>query len=181
MINEDVHFRDLFTPDTLENFCQICSMNFKSARSKKNMFLYHYGTTQQVGGRGPRMSDLPINILRRGTIPYYSITFDQHKIFYDFFSTDVVDSFLNSFYKVYRPDKENKIQGYVEIINQQRGEIILEDTRVWLTNTFTTNHFNDFVRGEQTGQTGSSWHFKRFQRLGVIVTSISEAKRIMSS
>ena len=63
------------------------------------------------------MSDLPINILRRGTIPYYSITFDQHKNFYDFFSTDVVDSFLNTFYQVYRPDKENKIQGYVEIIN----------------------------------------------------------------
>ena len=38
--------------------------------------------------------------------------------------------FLNSVYQVYRPGKENKIQGYVEIINQQRGEIILEDTKV---------------------------------------------------
>ena len=38
--------------------------------------------------------------------------------------------FLSSVYQVYRPGKENKIQGYVEIINQQRGEIILEDTKV---------------------------------------------------
>ena len=81
------------------------------------MSLYHYGTKQQVGGRGPRMSDLSIHILRIETITYYSITFDQHKSFYDFFSIDVVDSFLNSVCQVYRPDKENKIQGYVEIIN----------------------------------------------------------------
>ena len=55
-----------------------------------------------------------------------------------------------------------------------------------MTNTFTTKHFNDFVRGELKdqitkrvivdGQTGSSWHFKRFERLNVIVTPISEAK-----
>ena len=99
--------------------------------------------------------------------------------------------FLNSVHQVYRPGKENKIQGYVEIINQQRGEIILEDTKVWLTNNFTRKHFNDFVRGELrdkitkrvivNGQTGSSWHFKRFERLSVIVTAISDAKRIMSS
>ena len=62
------------------------------------------------------MSHLPINILRRGKILYYSITFDQHKKFYEFFSTDVVDSFLNSVYQVYLPDKENKIQIYVTII-----------------------------------------------------------------
>ena len=125
MINEeDVHFRDLFRPDTLENFCQICSMNFKSARSKKkHMFLYHYGTTQQVGGWGLRMSDLPINILRRGTIPYYSITFDQHKFFYDFFRTDVVDSFLNSFYQVYRPDKKKRSKVMLKLLISREGKL----------------------------------------------------------
>ena len=56
-----------------------------------------------------------------------------------------------------------------------------------MTNTFTTKHFNDFVRGELKdeitkrvivdGQTGSSWHFKRFERLNVIVTAISQTKR----
>ena len=193
MINEDdAHFKDLFTPDTHDQTCKICQKKFDSARSKKmHMFLFHYGTSQQIGGRGPGTSDLPLNILRRGPIPYYSITFDQHKLFYDFFSTGLVDDFLNSTYQVYRSDKENKIQGYVEIINQQYDEVILEDTRVLLTNTFTSKHFSDFVRGELkdeitkrvvvNGQTGSSWHFKRFERLKIIVTSLSDAKRILSS
>ena len=89
------------------------------------MFLCHYGTGRQVGGRGPGTSDLPFNILRRGPVIYYIKTFDQHKNFYDFFSTDIVENFLRSVYQVYRPpEKENKIQGYAEeIINQQRGEI----------------------------------------------------------
>ena len=60
---------------------------------KKHMFLYHYGTKQQMGGRGPARSDLPLNILRRGPMTYYSISFDQHKNFYDFFSPGVVDTF----------------------------------------------------------------------------------------
>ena len=82
------------------------------------MFLFYYGTGQQVGGRGPGTSDFPISVLRRGPITYYSINFSQHKNFCHFFSTRVVDSFLNSVYQVNRPDKENKIQGYVEIVNQ---------------------------------------------------------------
>ena len=82
-------------------------------------------------------------------ITYYSISFDQHKSFYDFFSINVVDEFMNSAYAAYRPEKDNKIQGYAEIINQQRGElIVLEDSKIWLTNTFSSRHFNNFVRGE---------------------------------
>ena len=57
------------------------------------MFLVHYGTRQQIGGRDPGTSDLPLNILKRGPITYYSISCGQHKNFYDFFSTDVVDTF----------------------------------------------------------------------------------------
>ena len=101
------------------------------------------------------------------------INISQHKNFYYFFSSGIVDAFLESVYEIYRPLKENKIQEYAEIVNQQRGEIILEDKRVWLTNSFNSKHFNDFVRGEirdeitkriiVNGQTGSSWHFKRFE------------------
>ena len=120
LINEeDAHFKDLFLPDTVDKTWRICRSTFNTARSKKkHMFLFYYGTRQQVGGRGPGTSDFPISVLRRGPITYYSINFSQHKNFYHFFSTRVVDSFLNSAYQVYRPDKENKIQGYVEIVNQ---------------------------------------------------------------
>ena len=188
---EDPYFRCLFNPDTLDRTCHICRFDFLSARSKKkDIFLYHY--QQQVGGSRSGNNDLPLNILRRGSITYYSISFDQHKNFYDFFSSNVVDEFLNSVYAAYRPEKENKIQGYAEIINQQCGELnVIEDSRVWLPNTFTSKHFNDFVRGELreeivkeiivNGQTGNSWHFKRFERLSVIVTPLSDTKRILAS
>ena len=87
-------------------------------------------------------------VLNRGPITHYSINFSQHKNFYDFFNSGIVDAFLYSVYEICRPFKQNKIQGYAEIVNQQRGEIILEDKRVWLTNSFNSKHFNDFVRGE---------------------------------
>lgn len=32
---EDVHFRDLFTPDTIDRKCRICCTSFERARIKK--------------------------------------------------------------------------------------------------------------------------------------------------
>ena len=159
---------------------------------KKLMFLFHYGKHKQIGGnRSQRTSTLPINVLNGEPITHYSINFSQHKNFYDFFSSGIVDALLESVYEIYRPLKENKIQGYAEIVNQQRGEIILEDKWVWLTNSFNSKHFNDFVRGEirdeitkriiVNGQTGSSWHFKRFERLSVIVVLPTDSKKLFSS
>ena len=157
------------------------------------MFLFHYGQhKQQLGGRRSGMSRLPLNILKRGPITYYSINFVQHKNFYDFFSSSAVDVFLDSVYKTFRPvNKESKFQGYAEIVNQQRGEVILEDKRIWLTNSYNSKHFNDFVRGEirdgitkriiANGQTGSSWYFKQFQRLTVIVVSLQDSVKLLSS
>ena len=102
-----------------------------------------------------------------------------------------MDIFLNNVYQVYRPNKENKIQGYAEIINQQQGEIVLENKKVWLTNVYRSKYFNDFVRDELSyqilkrviviGQSGSSWHFKRFERLNVNVVLLSDARSLMSN
>ena len=191
--NEDIYFKDLFLPDTIDKTCRICNVIFKSPRSKKeHMFLFHYGKHRQIGGnRAQRTSTLPISVLNRGPITHYSINFMQHKNFYDLFSSGIVDAFLDSVYEIYRPSKENKIQGYAEIINQQRGDIILEDKRVWLTNSFNSKYFNNFVRGEirdeitkriiVNGQTGSSWHFKRLERLSVIVVPLANSKELFSS
>ena len=164
---------------------------FKSSRSKKiHIFLFHYGKHQQMGGnRDPKTSVLPINVLQRGPITFYSINFNQHKKFYDFFSSGIGDAFLESVYEIYHPTKENKFQGYAEIVNQQRGEIILEDKRGWLTNLFISKYFNEFIRGEirdkitkritVNGQSGSSWYFKRFEHLSVIVVSQSKSKNLI--
>ena len=144
---QDFFFEKLFTPDTNKKTCQICNETFKNCRTKKNhMFLYHYRKYKHMGGN--RTTAFPINVLERGSITYFSINFVQHKKFYDFFSGGIVDAFLDSVHEIFRPDKESKFQGYAVIINQQRGEIIVEDKRVWLTNSFNTKHFNDFVRGE---------------------------------
>lgn len=94
-------------------------------------------------------------------------------------------------YSRFVSDGEYKIQGYAEIINQQHGDfIVAETTRVWLTNTYTARHFNAYVRGSikseivkrviVNGLTGSSWFFKRFQRLIIMGIPVQDFKRIMS-
>ena len=140
----DVHFQNLFEPNTIDKTFTMYRKTFDSARNKK----------KQIGGRGnnPRMSDLPLNILRRPPLTYYSINFEQHKNFYDFFSTGAVDTFLQNVYQVFQHKKENIIQAYIEIINQQRGEIMLENKRVWLTDVYHARYFNDFVQGEFSDQ-----------------------------
>ena len=166
----DTYFKDLFLPDTIEKKCNICDIILKQADKKKYIcFFFHYGTKKQFGGS--KKCKIPINILKRGSITYFSINFNQHKNLYDFFTRGIVDDFLQSVYEVYQP-QENKIQAFFEVINQQRGEVILEDNRAWLTNSFNTKHFNTFARGEikneitkriiVNGQSGSSWFFKRF-------------------
>ena len=151
------------------------------------MFLFHHGQTGD--NRGNRQ--LPINILRRGPIKYFTIGYDQHKNFYNFFEEQVVNDFLDSVYARFDPDDQYKIQGYVEIINQQQGDfIIAENTRVWLANSYTAKHFNDFIRNSiksdifkriiLNGMTGRSLFFKRFNRLTIITSSVKDIRRIMS-
>ena len=185
LVNEDdIHFRELIKPDIIDRKCRICCVNFDNARiKKKHMFLYHYDTEQQIGGKSPRVSNLPINIKKRGPTTYYTINFDQHKNFHDFFTSDTVETFLSSVYQVFRPNKEKKNQGYAEIVNQQKGEIVSENKRVWLTNVYRFKYFNDFVKGEikdeitkrvvVNGESGSSWFFKRFDRLTIIVSDVA--------
>ena len=141
------------------------------------MFFFPYGTKKQFGGS--QRSTLPINILKWGSITYFSINFTQHKNFRDFFTSDIVDDFLQSVYEVYHP-RENKIQTFF----QQRGEVILEDNRAWLTNSFNTKDFNIFIRGDikneiikriiVNGQSRISWFFKRFERLTIITTPANQ-------
>ena len=131
-----------FSPTQLTENAIFAILNFKK---KEVMFLFHYG--RMGGSRGA--CQLPLNVLKRGPITYYTIIYEQHRNFYDFFSDQIVEDCLNSVYSRYNPDKENKIQDYAEIINQQRGEfIIIANNRVWLANTFTAKYFNDYVKSE---------------------------------
>ena len=181
-------FKDLFLPDNNLKSCEKCMMEFKSCRLKKNhMFLFHYN---QSGGNTLNQQ-LPVNTLKRGPITYFSINFDRHKNFYNLSEEIIVNDFIGSVYAQFVPAGESKIQGYAEIINQQQGEMIIsENKRVWLTNVYITKHFNPYVRGALkndilkrlifSGETGSSWTIKRFQRLQIITTFIKGFKSIIS-
>ena len=178
----DTYFKDLFLPDTIERKCNFCDIIFKTCRQKKNTFVFFSLWYKKRFG-GSKSTALPINILKLGSITYFSINFTQHKNFHDFFTSDIVDDFLQSVYEVYLP-QEKKIQAFFEIINQQRGEVILEDNRAWLTNSFNTKDFNIFIRGDieneiikriiVNGQSRISWFFKRFERLTIITTPANQ-------
>ena len=87
---------------------------------------------------------LPVNILKRGPITYYSINFYQLKKFYDFFHEKIVDSFFNPV-----NNKKLKVQDYFKLRNYQQTEtVVLENTRVWLMNVYTGRYFNEFMRGK---------------------------------
>ena len=143
---EDFCFKELFSPDTIEKTCNFCGETFRSCRVKKNhMFLYHYGT--QIGSQ---RNTKPINILKRGNFTHYSINFEQHNNFYNFFKSDLVGEFIGFVCQKFTSTKERRtFQWYAGIINQQRGETnFLDNKHVWLTNSFESKHFNSFVMGE---------------------------------
>ena len=126
-------------------------------------------------------------------ITYFSINYFQHRNFYDFFDAEkVVDSFLNAFERSFVSDKKLKFQGYTELINYQSTEIIkLESKRVWLTDVFTGKYCNQYIRGELranflrrvivNGATGSSWKFKRFDKISIIVTDVNQLTSFLAS
>ena len=123
-VNENNYFfKDLFLPDNVLKSCNICMMEFKNCRVKKNhIFLFHYN---QSGGS--RMNQqLPVSVVTRGPVTYFSINYNGHKKFYDFFQEDVVDDFLQGVYNRFNPGDEYKFQGYAEIINQQKGESVVK-------------------------------------------------------
>lgn len=85
-----------------------------------------------------------------------------------------------------------KNQDYFKLRNYQQTETVeLENTGVWLTNVYTGRYFNEFIRGEIkkgilkrviiNDSTGSSWLFKRFNKLQVIATDSNSLKNIVAS
>ena len=75
---------------------------------------------------------------------------------------------------------EIKFQGYFELKNYQQTEITeTENTGARLANVYVGKYFNRFVKGQIkeeilkrviiNGSTGSSWLFKRFNKLQIIV------------
>ena len=158
------------------------------------MFLRHYSQQQpkqQIRGS----TTIHLNILYRGKITYFSINYHQYKDYYNFFNSDVVCKFLDAVYRSFKPKTgtKYKFHAFFELVNQQQidNNQRLLDTRSWFTNVYRFSHFNEFVRYKfeeeilkriiQNDQTGSSWHFLRFQSLRVIVAPQKYAQNFLKS
>ena len=139
--------------------------------------------------------NLPLNILRRDPIIYYSVNFNQHQNFYNFYSSDMIDNFIDAVHQKFKPLKNvhYKFQTYFEIVNQQRtpdNEKFLTNKRTWLSNVYYFKYFNEFLRNElkneiakriiNNGLTGSSWYFRRFKRLNVIVVPLTKDSKFIT-
>ena len=192
---KDEKILNLFKPDYFEDDkCIECSIVFSNSRKKKNhMFLKHY--KQQISGSKNNVN-APLSILRRDIITYYSVNFDQHKSFYNFYSSDMIKDFFNNVNHTFKPSKniKYKFQVYFELVNQQRtsdNQIFLTNNRSFLTNVFRFNYSNEFVRAElkneitkriiQNGLTGSSWYFRRFDIVNVIVVPLTKESKFITS
>ena len=107
----------LFPPDSSSKKCDECKIEFKNCRLKKNHdFLVHH---QQTGGS--MNQQLQVNILRKGPVIYYSINFQQHIDFHNFYDEKIVDSFFDSVKGRFVPNErvEFKMQGYVKLKSYQ--------------------------------------------------------------
>ena len=82
--------------------------------------MFHYGKHKQIGGN---LSQRTLAHLAHYLLMFCTedrsliilLIFRSTKNFYDFFSSGIVDGFLESVYKIYRPLKENKIQGMLKL------------------------------------------------------------------
>ena len=75
----------------------------------------------------------------------------------------------------------------MKLINYQSAEIIQleqESRRIWMTDIYSCKFFNGFVRGQIKNDlmkrviinemSGSSWRFKRFDHITMIVSRVDE-------
>ena len=99
--------------------------------------------------------------------------------------------FWNEFEKKGFNSFNSSVKGWKLMDSLNKFEIFSLDPLVWLTNSFNSKHFHDFVRGEirdeitkqiiVNGQSGRSWYFKRFEHLSVIVVSQTKSKKLILS
>ena len=142
--------------------------------------MIHY----QFGGQCS-VQDKPINILKRSNfLTIFSINYDQHSDFYNFYNSEqIIDNFSTVVENRFAPGKSVEVQVLFSLINFQSPEnefsVKILDKRAWMTDVFDCIFFNNYIRiGFRNeilkrvivnGLTGSSWRFKRFNRIAINV------------
>ena len=113
----------------------------------------------------------------------FSINFDEHGIYYNFFDArEVVSEFLTVFENMFilRPNlRAVSFKCTFAIVNHQPAPRVgfaeITDSKVWQTNVCNGAFFNDYVKANlegdflkrviMNGMTSGSWRFKRFDQL----------------
>ena len=110
----------------------------------------------------------------------YSIEFQKHKDFYDFFNSEkCADDFLRNAKSKFRVGGKKWIKCSFTIENIQNSPYLrpIINGRYWATPPYEGVYFNDFIfdglrqnilgRVIINGTSGSSWHFKQFVLLSL--------------
>ena len=162
----------------VRSFCVLISTN-----RFINIWLKHYDE-----GKNTLFEDKLINILRFNVLTIYSVEFQKHKHFYNFFNSgEVVDDFLRNVKYKFKPGEKKWIKCSFTIENIQQSPYQdlrpIINSRYWTTPLYEATYFNDFIffglrqkilsRVIVNGMIGSSWHFKRFFSLSLKVLDIN--------
>ena len=142
-------------------------------------FLRHYDD-----GKSIPFEEKPLDILRYPALTIYSIEFQKHSNFYDFYNSEkCVDDFLKNVKYRFKSSNKKWFKCSFNIENTQNSirpdlEPLL-NTRYWTTETYDSTYFNDFIffglrqdilkRVIINNMSGSAWHFKRFVYLALKV------------
>ena len=128
------------------------------------------------------------DILIFNGLTIYSVEFQKHKNFYNFFnSEEVVDDFLKNVKYKFKPGGKKWIKCSFTIENIQQSPYQdlrpIINIRYWTTPLYEATYFNDFIffdlrqsilsRVIVNGMIGSSWHFKHFVSLSLKVLDIN--------
>ena len=140
-INKTNYFKKLFESYQKSCFKKKCYRRkqiFHRCRKLKNhYFLSHY----QFGGQLP-VESKAANILRRSNfLMTFSINFDQHQDFYNFYDSEkLVDDFLSVVELKFLPTKNVEVQVASFLINYHPAEseylVEIIDKRSWITDVY---------------------------------------------
>ena len=101
-------------------------------------------------GKNIPFEDKPIDILRFNGLKMYSVEFEKHKDFYNFFnSEEVVDDFLRNVKNKFKPGGKKWIKCSITIENIQQSPYQdlrpIINSRYWTTLLYEVTYFNDFI------------------------------------
>ena len=97
-------------------------------------FMKHY-----VYGKSIPFEERPLDILRYPALTVYSIEFQKHSNFYDFYNSEkCVDDFLENVKYRFKSSNKKWSKCSFNIENTQ-------NTRYWTTETYVSTYFIDFI------------------------------------